>query len=211
MARRLRANAFAFALLFAASPASATSFFYIEAFTNSLLGNVHGTALLPSFNGDLSDFLEGTDLDVLGAGLGSGLVTPGDPLEITHTFAPGVSVSSVQGAWLVVSVVDDSLGEIFEYEHALIDVDGSSFADGQAVLNLFAGSVGGSIAAAGDSFLETIAAQPQRHGDGDFKVLFSALKVKFDGTTSTAPAIPEPSAALAFAAGLLLVGRRRKR
>jgi len=201
MLHRLRAIALASALFLSAGAASATSYFYIEAFTSSLLGNVHGTALLSSFDGDLSDFLAGASLDVLGSGLGSGHVSAGHPLQVTHTFDPGVSVGSVKGAWLVVSVVDDL--DLFEYEHALIDVNGQPFADGQAILNLFADSVSGYIQAAGDSFLEQIAAKK-----GDFKVAFSALKVKFE--TGTMPAVPEPGAALAFGAGVLLVARRRR-
>lgn len=201
MLRRLRATALAAVLLFSAGTASATSFFYVEAFTNTLLGNVHGTALLPSFNGSVYDFLQNASLDVLGSGLGSGYVGPGDPLEITHTFAPGVPVNSVQGAWLVVSVMDDH--DLFEFEHALIDVDGDPFASGQATLNIFADSVGAYIQAAGDSFLETVSSSR-----GDFKVVFSALKVKFDGGSTAV--IPEPTAALVFGAGLLLVRRRRR-
>jgi hypothetical protein len=74
-------------------------------------------------------------------------------------------------------------------------------------MGLFGGSAAAVIANTGDSIQVTIAAL-----SGDFLVKFSALSVHFTSDVATSaptPAIPEPTAALVFAAGLALVARRR--
>jgi hypothetical protein len=78
---------------------------------------------------------------------------------------------------------------------------------GNAFANLFSGNVTAHIASVGDSITLTMKATK-----GDYKVKFSVLKVKFDGDKprDPVPAIPEPSAALIFAAGLAVAGYRRR-
>jgi len=192
--------------LLLAGPASAVSYWYADVKTSSLLGDFHGSITVPSNPGSLSDLIAGSDLDLLGAGLGSAYVASGGSKSATHVFAPDVPVASVVSACLVVSVVDDvdlSLEEVSVAIGAdVLDGGSSSF-----LVGFFGGSVEGWIDGAGDSIGVTIASVR-----GDFKVAFSALKVEFEGGTPPrgGPAIPEPSAALVFAAGLLLASRRRR-
>jgi hypothetical protein len=204
--RNLLLSLIACAGLLAAGPASALSYWYADVKTSSLLGNFHGAVTLPSNPSSISDLIAGSDLDVLGAGLGSPTVGVGSPKTATHTFAPSVSVGSVLDAFVVVSVIDD-------FDHHFEEVSiaiGSDVLDGGSsffLAGLFGGNVEGWIQGAGDSIDVTISAVR-----GDFKVAFSALKVKFEGGAppNGGPAIPEPSAALVFAAGLLLASRRRR-
>jgi hypothetical protein len=192
--------------LLLAGPASALSYWYADVKTSSLLGDFHGSITLPTNPGSLSELIAGSDLDLLGAGLGSAYVGTTSPKTTTHSFAPGVPVGSVVSACLVVSVVDDL---DLHAEELSIAVDGSVLDGGSSsfLLGLFGGSVQGWIAGAGDSIDVTIAAVR-----GDFKVAFSALKVEFEGAVPPrgGPAIPEPSAALVFTAALLAVARRRR-
>jgi hypothetical protein len=128
-------------------------------------------------------------------GLGSPLVGP--TKTYTHTFAPGVPVAAVHGAWLLVSVIDD--GDL-SHEIATIAVDGALFDEGQATFNLFVGTVTASIGAAGDTIEVTVSALK-----GDFKLVASALKVKFSP-------IPEPTTGVLLTAGLAgLAWRSRRR
>lgn len=192
--------------LLAAGPASALSYWYADVKTSSLLGDVHGTVTLPSNPGSISELIAGSDLELLGGGLGSAYVGTTSPKSTTHTFAPDVPVAAVVSASLVVSVVDDLdlSGEEVSISIGADVLDGGS---SSFLVGFFGGSVAGWIDGAGDSVAVTIAAVR-----GDFKVAFSALKVEFEGGTPPrgGPAIPEPSAALVFAAGLLLASRRRR-
>ncbi|HEY8494444.1 MAG TPA: hypothetical protein VIN04_11165 [Myxococcota bacterium] len=195
--------------LLLAGPAAAVSYWYADVKTSSLLGDLHGSVLLPGDPGSLSDLIAGSDLDLLGSGLGSGKVEAGKPLTTTHVFAPGLPVASVVSASLVVSVVDDlDLG----FEEATVSIDGALLdgGSGKLLIDILGGSVAALVQTAGDSIGVTIAAT-----QGDFKVAFSALKVKFETGTRPSPGpgpqIPEPSAALVFAAGLLIASRSRRR
>ena len=123
------------------------------------------------------------DLDSFGPGLGNPVIPA--TKEYTHTFAPSIGVASVQAAWLFVSVIDDSLDGP---ETVKILVDGSLFEQGSATLNVFFGPV--SITAAGDSIVVNVSALA-----GDFKIVASALKVKFTE-------VPEPTTAALLALGL---------
>jgi hypothetical protein len=204
--RNLLSSLLACSGLLIAGPASALSYWYADVKTSSLLGDLHGSVTLLTDPGSIAELIAGSDLDLLGTGLGSAYVATGSPRSTTHSFAPDVPVGSVVSACLVVSVIDD-LDIHSEEVSVSIGPDVLDGGSGSFLVGLFGGSVQGSIHGAGDSIDVTISALR-----GDFKVAFSALSVKFESGAPTrgGPAIPEPTAALVFAAGLLLVSRRRR-
>jgi hypothetical protein len=190
--------------LLLSGPALAASL-YVDAYTANLFGDFHGRATLATDAGSLSELLAGTDFDLLGDGLGAGLVTTSTPLTVTHVFSPSLAVGSIESASLTVSVIDDL--DLLSTEEVAISVGGSTIdgGSGSVLAGLFGGDVTAVITSVGDALDVTITAVK-----GDFKVGFSALVVKFDGgAVPGGPSIPEPSAALVFAAGLLVVARRR--
>lgn len=186
-----------------AGPAAAVSLWYGDVYTSSLLGDVHARITLPAEPDSIAGLLGSADLDVLGAGLGGGKVAVGSPITLTHTFAPGTSVGSIEKAALVVSVLDDvDLG--YETVEISVEQDLIDAGKGRFLVGLFGGSVAALITNSGDSIGVTIASLA-----GDFQVAFSALAVQYASDTTPTPAIPEPTAALVFAAGLVLAARRR--
>lgn len=207
--RKLLLSLVACAALLHAVPAAALSYWYADVKTSSLLGNVHGRVTLPTEPGSIAALIAGSDLDFVGAGLGGALVGSSSPILATHVFSPSVPVASVVSACLVVSVVDDL---DLQSEEVRISIGGEVLDGGQShfLAGFFGGDVEGWIDGAGDSIAVTIASI----GGGDFKVAFSALSVQFEsGRTPPGgggPAIPEPSAALVFAVGLLLAARSRR-
>lgn len=205
LASLLRGSVLATAV-FVASTASATSVWYADVKTSDLLGNVHGEITALAEFEDLRALAQSVDLNLLGNGLGSGYVGS-SPLDITHSFAPdGFVVNHVIHATVYVSVVDDL---DLSRERGQIVVDGSVLDSGQATINLFDGDVTALIDSVGDAL--TVRVRATR---GDFRVLFSAAKVHFDGTAIArpTPAVPEPSAALLFVTGAFVVrqGMRRR-
>lgn len=198
--------AVAFVAVFAfAGSAAAVPVWYADVQTSRFLGDVHASITLPGDPDSITDLLENTNLEKLGSGLGSGHVSTTSPLKITHTFAPnGYAVNQVHYASVIVGVLDDF---DLEYEYAELKIGTDVIDSGNAFANLFGGSVTAYIQSAGDSVELKLKATK-----GDYKVKFSALKVKFDAgkPRDTTPAIPEPSAALIFAAGLAVAGVRRR-
>ena len=180
-------------ILLATSAAQAVGF-YAEVLTPTgfpFFSNQTGRVTLAV---DFNPFDVIADLDSFGPGLGSALVPP--TKEYTHTFAPSIGVASVEAAWLFVSVIDDSF--VDGAETVKILVDGSLFEQGSATLDVFFGPV--TITAAGDTILVNVSAVA-----GDFKIVASALKVKFTE-------IPEPTTAALLGlglAGLAWASRRR--
>jgi hypothetical protein len=169
-------------ILLATTAAQAVGF-YAEVLTPTgfpFFSNQTGRVTLAA---DFDPFDVILDLDSFGPGLGSALVPP--TKEYTHTFAPSIGVASVEAAWLFVSVIDDSFDGP---ETVKILVDGSLFEQGSATLDVFFGPV--TITAAGDTILVNVSALA-----GDFKIVASALKVKFTE-------IPEPATAALLALGL---------
>lgn len=207
--RTLLLSLVACAGLLHAGAADALPYWYADVKTSSLLGNIHGTATLPTEPGSLAALIAGGDLDVDGgAGLGAASVGSNGSIVATHSFSPSVPVASIQDACLVVSVIDD-----FDLQREEVRISiGDDVLDGGSsrfLAGFFGGSVVGWIDGAGDEIAVTIASI----GAGDFRVAFSALSVKFDSglvSPGGGPAIPEPSAALVFAAGLLVAARRRR-
>lgn len=201
--RNLLAIGAAAAGLLAAGAASAVPVWYADIQTSTLLGNLHGDITALSDPGGIAQLLQNASVDHLGAGLGSGYVSTSAPLSITHTFAPdGFVAGVVHSATVTVMVVDDL---DFNLEYGQIALGSDVLDGGSALFNFFGGDVSAHVTSAGDAF--TLSVQATR---GDFRVVFSALSVHFDGSLPLpSPAIPEPTAALAFAAGLAVVLRRR--
>lgn len=176
------------ALLVAGSAQAVPFGFYAELKTSAAFPIVSDVTKRLTVSGDFDPFtIDWSSVASLGSGLGSALVPP--TKTYTHTFAPDVGVVSVEEAWLFVSVIDDF--DLLSKETAKILVDGSLFAQGGATLNLFFGTVTASIGAAGDTIEVEISALK-----GDFKVLASALKVKFTP-------VPEPTTVALLAIGLV--------
>jgi hypothetical protein len=185
-----------------AGSAAAVSF-YGELLTP--LGGVRGTLTADFSYGDIDLSTSGlTSVDGLPNG---GLVTPDAPLSYTHFFSPGVEVEAIQSACLYVALVDDAvpLADTFTpNEWATIDLDGSLWTQGQAVLNV----LGGSVAISAFSQDGLLGIRVSSANDADFRIAGSLFKVKFDA----APPIPEPTAALTFGLGaLVIVGALRRR
>jgi len=209
----LRFSSFAFlaAALFVAGSAQAVPVFYGELKTSTLLGNQHLelTTQLPTSISSVAAVLSSSSVNVLGTGLGSGLVEAPGALTITHTFAPdGYNVGQVKSASLFVSIVDDM--DIAK-ESATVDIGSLHVGDGSSAMlyRLFGGSVLALVDSIGDTLTFTVTAT-----SGDFKVASSLLAVSFDGTRSSARVgttspLPEPTAALVFGLGVALIARRR--
>lgn len=188
-----------------AGSAAAVPVWFVDVQTSRLLGDVHASITLPGNPDNIPDLLKSTKLDKLGSGLGSGYVSKKSPLKITHTFAPnGYAVNQVHYASVIVGVLDDF---DLEYEYAELKIGSEVVDSGNAFANLFGGNVTAYIESVGDSVELKMKATK-----GDYKVKFSAMKVKFDAgkPRDTTPAIPEPSAALIFAVGLAVAGVRRR-
>ena len=188
-----------------AGTAAAIPVWYADVQTSTLLGNRHMDLTTPLDPGGIDQILSNSELEWLGTGLGSGYVAVGSPLDITHSFEPnGYSADSVRYAAVTVGVMDDF---DLEFEYGELRIGSDVLDSGNAFLNLFGGEVTALVTTVGDAV--TLTVQAVR---GDFRVAFSALTVHFDGTALTAPtpAIPEPSAALIFAAGLVVAGWRRR-
>ena len=203
--RRLNLAAALVAVFAFAGSAAAGPIWFADVQTSKLLGNFHGNITLPSNPGSIANLLDNTHLEDLGSGLGSGYVSKRSPMNITHTFSPsGYTVNSVHYASVYVGVLDDF---DLEYEYAELKLGSDVLDSGNAFANLFSGNVTAHIESAGDSVTLTMKAKK-----GDYKVKFSVMKVKFDGEKPRDPvaAIPEPSAALIFAAGLAVAGYRRR-
>jgi hypothetical protein len=73
--------------LLLAGPAAAVSLWHADVYTSSLLGNAHVAITLPTSPSSIPALLGQTDLEHLGAGLGTGYVAKGSPITLTHTFA----------------------------------------------------------------------------------------------------------------------------
>jgi hypothetical protein len=192
-----------------AGTASAITAYYTDFYTSNLLFNKHGNVTLPGEITNISTLMSLADVDIVGSGLGSGLVTTSSPLSVVHSFAPDTAVGSILGATLKVSVMDDSdLFQTEKLETASIQIGATELANGSASFNLFGIDVSAYFDAAGDT-----ATFSYKATKGDYKVLFSALTVKFDAAVtprvSPPAATPEPTAALVFALGVALVARMR--
>jgi hypothetical protein len=153
----------------------------------------------------------------------------GNPLVYTQSFEPPETNVEVVGAWLNISVMDDTCynatfpncdwADVWESEWVAISVDGSPWDEGYAsMFEIYAGDITAQadIQGWGDYAEITVTAT-----EGDAWVARSSMVVAYkvldDVTASGAtvggsgPAIPEPSAALVFALGTVIVGRASRR
>jgi len=154
------------------------------------------------------------DLSVSGAEQIAGLPNGGyvgssTPLSYTHHFKPGVSVDSIEGAWLCVGLVDDAypLTDLWTpNEYAEIEINGELWTKGSAVFNVLGGSLAIDAFEQDGEFVVTVSSTDS----SDFRVAGSLFKVKYNPT----PPIPEPTSAAVFGLGAVLVGavvlRRRR-
>jgi hypothetical protein len=189
--------------LLLAGPASALSYFgeLKTARQFPVLSDLTITATLAV---DFDPLALDLDSDWTAGGLGDGTVR-GTPKTYTHTFDPGAAPVEVQEAWLFVSVLDDlsPLPDLAS-ETAVVRIGSDVLASGNAFLNILGGSVTAWVGAAGDVLQLSVS------GTGDFWLLASAFKVVYR-TPGAAAAVPEPTAALVFALGALLVFTRGRR
>jgi hypothetical protein len=155
-------------------------------------------------------------LDLIG-GDELGLVRPGQPLEYQHTFTPDHPGSvRILSAELGVTFADaSSCNEgrasqrrrcelrdlLFEPEYAVVRTDGQLLGHSDLTPPWVAGNVTALIHGAGDSIDVTISSLA-----GDFRARSSWLLVHYEIRAGQQPGnpIPEPSAALLFASGLLV-------
>jgi len=195
---RLATLALLGAVLLAARPAEAVSF-YAEILTSAEFPVFSDITASATLTVDFSPL----DFDWTGMtsspGLGSQVITTAAPLAYTHTFDPTPDSAGILEAWLFISVVDDQL--IDPAETASITLDGSFWQTGQATVNLFFGDITaeGLITTDGDTIDVVVSSTA-----GDFRVLASALKVKF-------AEVPEPSTLLLVGLGAALLSVRRRR
>ena len=155
------------------------------------------------------------DVDFLGYG-DLGYVADGASLEYQHVFEPATHEDSdiwIEGVLLEVWIVDDwacysmnsCMDDWFhESEKALLDLNNVEWASGQATAAIFWGDITAEAnLLANDGVLNVTVSS----GGGDFGVIKSALWTKYSyehsgGGTGSTP-MPEPSAALVFAIGVL--------
>jgi hypothetical protein len=199
--RRLTTLGAITALLFLSAGAAQAVSIYAELSTSDVAGDFTARADLTA---SADPFDVSLYTDVVGAGLGSALVS--GTVQHTHTFAPDTSVAGVVGASLLVSVLDDFDFAPETAEVSLLDNGSWAYLDGgNAFLNLFGGDVTAKIQQVGDSVTYELAMTR-----GDTKLLGSALLVKYREGEVVAGVVPEPTAALLFAAGVAVVSRRRR-
>jgi hypothetical protein len=190
--------------------------------TTLWIGTVLGVVLLASSASAMSsaepEFVDLLEYDELG------MVSEGNPLSYSHTFAPPDldpgQVADVTKVQLAILLTDDLNCAHWvecrydlrtEGDWAVIEVEGSEIFDGELELvNLVVRDVTllANITASGDAFSVTI-----ESAGGDFAAIFSAASFYYsDVSPGTAgagtTAVPEPSAALAFGVGLLVLSRR---
>jgi len=157
-------------------------------------------------------------------------VASGDSFEFQHTFDPffddDIVISSVDSAWLYVALVDDAncrrltgcLRDWFvESEVAAIDLNSVEWATGSATATILWGDVTAEADLLNNNGILDVRVTSDH---GDFVVLWSNLVTTYTyelagntvGGASGSSPMPEPSAALAFAIGALVMrGTVRRR
>ena len=163
---------------------------------------------------------------------GSGYVSQGGTFEYQHTFDPyfddGIEISAINSSWLYVSVVDDwncdrlrgCLRDWWtEGEVAAIDLNSVSWATGSATASILYGDVTAEADLLNNNGVLDVRVSSDQ---GDFMVLWSSLVTSYEyeiagsgggiGTSGGTSPMPEPSAALVFAIGALVMrGTVRRR
>ena len=148
-----------------------------------------------------------------------GYVGEGETIEYDHFFSPyndpSITITAIDSAWLFVGVIDLDA----ETEVAGIDLNSVAWQQGSATATVFFGNVTAQADLLNNNGMLTVSIEAT---EGDFNVAFSVLQTTytFDVTGSTdgggagdpGSAMPEPSAALLFVVGALVVrsGARRR-
>lgn len=155
-------------------------------------------------------------------GDGLGYVADGQTLEYTHFFEPAtntdIQISSIDSSVLAIGIFDDAhcvrlrgcvVDWLFQTEVATIDLNDVEWQTGQATANVFFGEVSAQANLLVNGGLLDVTVTS---GGGDFRVLWSRLETTytwdFAGGGGSGPPMPEPSAALVFAIGALVMQRR---
>ncbi len=200
----------------AATVASAAPRIYAELLTSDQMW-VGPTDARITVDADLADWDEnillGADVEY-GAGLGDGYLRRGDWLSYSHTFDPVGSADSIIAATLSIAVADDQWGD--RTEAVMIGVNGDFWQSGWATFRIFDGDVTAVfIDDNGQIRIDIVAVR------GDLNVLLSTATVLYeDGSGSTGScggthpgtvAVPEPGGLALFCAGILAVGRVRRK
>lgn len=175
---------------------------------------VAGTASAAS--GALQEYTEVLGYDDLGT------VNPGEALAYSHTFAPQglaldttVDVQSVQLS-ILLSECTDWVGCRYDIrsdgEWAVITVNGDEILNEEVHIVSFVNRQDITMLAEITKVGEEIDVVISSTGDESFAAVFSVAEISFytvdPGTTGGTVPMPEPSAALVFGAGLLVLSRR---
>jgi hypothetical protein len=197
---------FALVLMIAGSAAATSTRYFAELLTSQqtriLPSNVRAT-IDTSADSGFRDILLGGNIEA-GAGLGDGYVSgTGDYIMYQHRFTPSADVASIVKATLAVGVLDDQFCD--SGEKVEIRLDGDIWKTGIATINLLAGNVTAYLGTDDDGSL-TVAVISRA---GDFVVMKSLLVVEY--LSPDVVAVPEPGAALLFAAGMFVVARSTRR
>jgi hypothetical protein len=146
-----------------------------------------------------------------------GYVGDGATLEYSHAFeydSSAITLNSIDSSMLFIVVADDQWRD--ESETASIDLNGVDWASGNARLNIFWGNVTAELVL-NDGVVNVSVTST----GGDFRVVASLLRTAYsyelggfetsDAGGAGASPTPEPSAALVFAIGALVMQRKLRR
>lgn len=162
--------------------------------------------------------------DLIGIG-DLGYVGLGETLDYQHFFEPAtdsnIEISSIDSVLLQVAISDDwrcsrlsqcAYDWLYQGEVASIDLNGIDWQTGQATANLFIGNITAQANLLLNDGLLDVSVSSEY---GDFTVLWSRLDTTYTwaaaGGGGAGTPMPEPSAALVFAVGALVVQRRVRR
>lgn len=156
-----------------------------------------------------------------------GYVGSGETLSYQHLFEPindpSKDITAVDSAWLYVGVSDDwrcsdwhgCVSDWFvETETAALDLNSVSWQSGRATARIFWGDVTAEADLLANNGILNVTVSST---EGDFSVLWSKMVTDYEweptggGGTGGVNAIPEPSAALVFSFGALIVTGSVKR
>lgn len=194
-----------------ATGASATTLYYADIMTSDPLGNVHATV---THNTDFDWFdAAAWDVSVNGGGLGSALIPPSK----TFTLTLDGSLGTIEQAWLYVALTDDidpwydpldPFG--MHREYAVVEFGGSSVTTEVGLLDPLLAPIFADVTATVLSAPHSVTITVESTG-GDFAILGAGLKARISTEGTPGSAVPEPTSALLFACGALLVARVRHR
>ncbi len=190
----------------------------------SIWGQIKTTSASPilplktiTFEADFSAFPFEVSGDIQDGGIaGNPYLGSGGNDSISFSFDLPDKIGEIKGAWLVVAAYDD-VDKVCKYgrcyadtfdqvkEYALVKTDGDVWKiaeiDGSY---FFPDLLFGAVSIQGGSLGVEVSAKKVDYKRGDFKLAGAALKVKYE------PVIPEPSAALLFGLGAVILAQTRR-